>query len=51
MNLYKIKEQIKIYKDNRELAKRSGNVGTIAFCNGAIHELHKILRGEYGKWV
>ena len=48
INIHKIKDQIRTYKTNRESAKKDrDNVGIIAFCNGAIHELDKILNEEY----
>ena len=48
MNINKIREEIMNYKKNRELATRSSDTkGAIAFCNGAIHELSKVLKGEY----
>lgn len=48
MNLNKIKEEIENYQKNRDLAKRSLDTkGAVAFCNGAIHELSKVLKGEY----
>ena len=47
MNLKKIEDEIKNYKKNRDMSKTRNTPGAEAFCNGAIHELTKILRREY----
>lgn len=48
MNGEKIKEQIAMYKSNKERALKSRKLdGAIGFCNGAISELSKMLKGEY----
>ena len=47
MNHKKIEDEINNYKKNRDMRKTRDTAGAEGFCNGAIHELTKILRREY----
>ena len=45
--LTKVEKQIWIYRGNRERAEKDGNKQIVAFINGALEELDKILQGKY----